>query len=203
MTNPIVIDGATATDTVISYGLHGAGKDAFTVQYTAAACTMTITVAAGMATTLTMSAGAFSAGGALDLTAAANDTIGELVAVINADGDHTCTLSPSTMASCPSGLLLATTAVDIYTAPYLAGLEDTGPFVLDSIRVHNSDAGIKKYVFIDLLGNEVVSFYSPNVIGDYDWRPSEPIICNKGLIFDVSASQQAENDFIYVYRASQ
>lgn len=92
-----------------------ADKVAFTVQMTDPLQNCTMTIAGNVLTTTpTGGATAFN----LDLTLAANDTIGEVIALIAADGDYDCTINANAETSWPSTLLTAIAAEDISTAPY-------------------------------------------------------------------------------------
>lgn len=90
-------------------------KLAFSVQMTDPLQTCVMTIAANVLTT-TPSGGATAFN--LDLTLAANDTIGEVIAQIAADADYDCTINANAETHWASTLLDAIALQDIATAPY-------------------------------------------------------------------------------------
>lgn len=102
--------------------LHGkllggtlADKIAFSVQMTGAG-TCTMTIAGNVLTTDASDGGVTDFN--LDLTLAANDTIGEVIAIIEADGDYTCTINANAETSWRSVQLTPVAGVDIQSAAY-------------------------------------------------------------------------------------
>ena len=91
-------------------------KLAFTVFFEAVGetCTMDIVAGASLVTTPSGGSTAFN----LNLTLSANDTIGEVIDLINADAAYTCLIGANAERHWPSILLTAVAAQDISTATY-------------------------------------------------------------------------------------
>jgi hypothetical protein len=90
---------------------------AFALSYTGADAQCTYTVAANVLTTQIGGAGTHMS---FDLTLAQYDTLGELIAAIDAESDYTCTIDAGALASWPSTGLVAIAAQDIQAGPHNA-----------------------------------------------------------------------------------
>lgn len=90
-------------------------SNAFNIQYTGSATTVTY-AKSGATITITVDGTPTT----YDVTAAANDTLAELVAVLDAVADFTVTITSSDLNSVSSSLLNDVAATDIKTAVYIA-----------------------------------------------------------------------------------